>query len=39
MVYKNFTYSEKPSYSLDSVGKDELGMSKLNYDGSLMDLF
>lgn len=37
-VYKKFTYSQLPSYSLDSVSKKELGRGKIEYEGSLDEL-
>ena len=39
MLYKNFTFSSKPSYRLDDIGKDEVGTSKISYDGTLNDLY
>ena len=38
-LYKKFTYSELPNYRLDTVGRIELGMGKIEYDGTLDDLF
>ena len=39
MLYKNFTFSSKPSYRLDDIGKDEVGTSKISYEGTLNDLY
>lgn len=39
LLYKNFTYSEKPSYSLDAISNIEIGRGKVKYDGSLDDLY
>jgi DNA polymerase elongation subunit (family B) len=38
-LYKKFTYNELPNYRLDTVGKIELGMGKIEYDGTLDELF
>ena len=38
-LYKKFTYSLMPSYSLNYIAKQELGRTKLEYEGSLDDLF
>ena len=38
-LYKNFTYTELPNYRLDTVGKQELGKGKIEYDGDLNELF
>lgn len=38
-LYKNFTFSQKPSYRLDDIGKDEVGTAKIAYDGTLNDLY
>lgn len=38
-IYKKFTYSEEPSYTLDAISNKELGRGKIKYDGSLTDLF
>ena len=37
-LYKNFTYSEESSYSLEAISQKELGRGKLKYDGNLNDL-
>ena len=39
MLYKNFTFSSKPSYRLDEIGKSEVGTAKISYDGTLNDLY
>ena len=38
-LYKNFTYSAKPSYRLDAIGKDEVDLGKIEYEGTLDKLF
>tara|TARA_Y100001937_G_scaffold27308_1_gene39183 strand:- start:3156 stop:5681 length:2526 start_codon:yes stop_codon:yes gene_type:complete len=38
-LYKNFTFKEQASYRLDYIGEVEVGMKKVEYDGSLMDLY
>ena len=38
-LYKNFTYSVEPSYRLDSIGRKEVGIGKIEYEGNLDDLF
>ena len=37
-LYKNFTYNEESSYSLEAISQKELGKGKLQYEGSLDDL-
>jgi DNA polymerase elongation subunit (family B) len=37
-LYKNFTYSEQSSYSLEAISQKELGKGKIKYDGNLDDL-
>lgn len=37
-LYKNFTYSQESSYSLEAISQKELGKGKMKYDGSLDDL-
>jgi len=32
-IYKNFTFSEQPSYSLDYISNDELDRGKVEYEG------
>ena len=38
-LYKNFTFSSKPSYRLDDIGVSEVGTNKISYDGTLNDLY
>lgn len=38
-LYKTFTYSEQPSYTLDNIGKAVVGRGKVEYDGDLNTLF
>jgi len=38
-LYKNFTFSEKSSYRLDFIGEVEVGMKKVEYEGTLNDLY
>jgi DNA polymerase elongation subunit (family B) len=38
-LYKKFTYSQKPSYRLDAIAKDEVGRGKTEYEGNLDMLF
>ena len=38
-LYKKFTYAQQPNYRLDTIGRLEVGMGKVEYDGSLDDLF
>tara|TARA_R100000900_G_scaffold40430_1_gene33125 strand:- start:4046 stop:5899 length:1854 start_codon:yes stop_codon:yes gene_type:complete len=38
-LYKNFTFSSKPSYRLDDIGVSEVGTSKISYEGTLNDLY
>ena len=37
-LYKNFTYNEESSYSLEAISQKELGKGKMKYEGSLDDL-
>ena len=39
LLYKKFTMGEKPTYRLDAIGKDEVNLGKVEYDGNLDDLF
>jgi DNA polymerase elongation subunit (family B) len=39
MLYKKFTYTEQQNYRLDTIGRVEVGMGKVEYEGSLDDLF
>ena len=38
-LYKNFTFSVEPSYRLDAIGRKEVGLGKIEYEGNLDDLF
>ena len=38
-LYKKFTYTEKSSYRLDAIAEDELGEKKVEYEGTLNDLY
>ena len=38
-LYKTFTFNERTSYSLDAIGKAEVGMGKVVYEGSLDRLY
>ena len=38
-LYKNYTYTELPNYRLDTIGKMEVGMGKIEYEGNLDELF
>ena len=38
-LYKTYTYNEEPRYTLDAISKKELGRGKVEYEGSLDDLF
>ena len=38
-LYRNFTFSEKSSYRLDNIGEIEVGMKKIEYEGTLNDLY
>ncbi len=37
-LYKNYTYNQESSYSLEAISQKELGKGKIKYDGSLNDL-
>lgn len=39
VLYKEFTYNEETSYSLDAISYKELMRGKIEYDGSLDDLY
>jgi len=39
MLYKNFTANQQPRYTLDFICNAELGRGKVQYEGSLDDLF
>lgn len=38
-LYKKFTFGERENYRLDTIGKLEVGESKLEYDGDLGSLY
>lgn len=38
-LYKKFTYKQQPNYRLDTIGRIEVGMGKVEYEGSLDTLF
>jgi len=38
-LYKRFTFSERPSYRLDAISEYELGEKKVEYEGTLNDLY
>lgn len=38
-IYKNFTYSQESSYTLDAIATKEVGIGKVKYEGSLDTLF
>lgn len=38
-LYKKFTYTELPNYRLDTVAQHELGEGKIEYGGSLHELY
>jgi len=38
-LYKKFTFTQKTSYRLDVIAQDELGEKKVEYDGTLNDLY
>jgi len=38
-LYKNYTYTLEPSYTLDYIAKKELGRGKVEYSGNLDELF
>ncbi len=38
-LYKKFTYEQRHSYSLDNIAEAELGERKVEYDGTLDDLY
>lgn len=37
-LYKKFTPNQKPSYKLDNIAEEELGIKKIEYEGSLYQL-
>ena len=38
-LYRKYTYTQQPNYRLDTIGRLEVGMGKVEYDGSLDQLF
>jgi DNA polymerase elongation subunit (family B) len=38
-LYRKFTYGQQQNYRLDTIGRIEVGMGKVEYDGSLDELF
>lgn len=38
-LYKNYTLGERSSYSLKNISQDEIGKTKVEYQGNLNDLF
>jgi DNA polymerase elongation subunit (family B) len=38
-LYKKFTYNQQPNYRLDTIGRLEVNMGKIEYEGSLDELF
>jgi DNA polymerase elongation subunit (family B) len=38
-LYKKFTYTQLPNYRLDTVAKTELGRGKVEYEGTLDELY
>jgi len=38
-LYKKFTYTQQSSYRLDFIGQLEVGIGKVEYDGTLQDLY
>ena len=38
-LYKLYTYSQEPSYRLDAIGQKEVGIGKVEYEGTLNDLY
>lgn len=38
-LYKKFTYTQQPNYRLDTIGRAEVKMGKIEYEGSLDELF
>jgi DNA polymerase elongation subunit (family B) len=38
-LYKKFTYIQQPSYRLDEIGKFEVNMGKVEYEGTLHELW
>ena len=38
-LYKKYTFSQRPSYRLDAIGEYEVGEKKVEYEGTLNDLY
>ncbi len=38
-LYKWFTYTQESSYRLDAIGQKEVGIGKVEYEGTLQDLY
>jgi DNA polymerase elongation subunit (family B) len=38
-LYRKFTYTQQPNYRLDTIGRLEVNMGKVQYEGSLDELF
>ena len=38
-LYRKFTYTEKSSYRLDAIAEEELSENKVEYEGTLNDLY
>ena len=38
-MYQKFTFARRPSYRLDAIGMYEVGMGKVEYEGTLDDLY
>ena len=38
-LYRKFTYTEQSSYRLDAIGQFEVNMGKIEYEGTLNDLY
>ena len=38
-LYRKFTYTEKSSYRLDAIAEEEIGEKKVEYEGTLNDLY
>ena len=38
-LYKKFTFSQRSSYRLDIIGEFEVGEKKVEYEGTLNDLY
>ena len=38
-LYRKYTYTQQPNYRLDTIGRLEVNMGKVEYDGSLDQLF